>query len=79
MRILHQNFLPICNLLPVVVEFLPFGMPVSQPYVAMSAPVSMPVIGGLQVSPILMSDPIGDPTPFGGAQDNRRVLFWFRV
>ena len=43
-----------------------FGMPVSQPYVAMSVPVSMPVIGGPQVSPILMSDPTRDTTPFGG-------------
>ena len=52
-----------------------FGMLVSQPYVAMSAPISMPVIGGPQVSPILMSDPTGDPAPFGGPQGNRRVSF----
>ena len=52
-----------------------FGMPVSHPSVAMSAPVSMPVIGGPQVSPILLSDPTGDTTPFGGPQGNRRVSF----
>ena len=52
-----------------------FGMPVSQPDVAMSAPISMPVVGGPQVSSILMSDPTGDPIPFGGPQGNRRVLF----
>ncbi|MCV6576723.1 MAG: hypothetical protein OIF58_13400, partial [Cohaesibacter sp.] len=54
-----------------------FGMPVSQPYVAMSAPVSMPVIGGPQVSPIPMSGPTLGPTPFGGPQGNCRVSFGF--
>ena len=52
-----------------------FGMPVSQPYTAMSSPVSLPVIGGPQVSPIPMSGPTLGPTPFGGPQGNRRVLF----
>ena len=55
--------------------FPSFGMPVSQPYVAMSTPVSLPVIGGPQVNPIPMSGPTLDPTPFGGPQRNRRVLF----
>ena len=50
-------------------------MLVSQTYVTMSAPISMPVIGGPQVSLIPMSDPTGAPTPFGGPQGNRRVLF----
>ena len=52
-----------------------FGMPVSHPYVAMSSPVSMPVIGGPQVSPIPMSGPTLGPTPLGGPQGNCRVLF----
>ena len=75
MRIPHQNILQMCNLLPSGSGLPYFGMPVSQPDVAMSAPVSMSVIGGPQVSPIFMSDPTGDPTPFGGPQGNRRVLF----
>ena len=52
-----------------------FGMPVSQPYVAMSAPISIPVIGGPQVNPIPMSGPTLGSTPFGGPQGNRRVSF----
>ena len=52
-----------------------FGMLVSQPYVAMSTLVSLPVIGGPQVSPIPMSGPTLGPTPFGGPQGNHRVLF----
>ena len=52
-----------------------FGMPVSHPSVAMSAPVSMPVIGGPQVSPIPMGGPPLGSTPFGGPQGNRRVSF----
>ena len=52
-----------------------FGMTVSQPYVAMSSLVSMPVIGGPQVIPIPMSGPTLGPTPFGGPQGNCRVLF----
>ena len=50
-----------------------FGMPISHPSVATSTPVSMPMIGGPQASPILLSDPTGDITPFGGPQGNRRV------
>ena len=52
-----------------------FGMPVSQPYGTMSSPISLPVIGGPQVSPIPMSGPTMCPTPFGGPQGNRRVSF----
>ena len=52
-----------------------FGMSVSQPYVAMSSPVPMPVIGGPQVIPTSMSGPTLGPTPFGGPQGNRCVLF----
>ena len=50
-------------------------MTVSQPYIAMLSPVSLPVIGGPQVSPIPMSGPTLGSTPFGGPQGNRRVLF----
>ena len=42
-----------------------FGMPVSLPSVAMSAPTSMPVIGGPQVSPIPMSGPTWAPLHLG--------------
>ena len=52
-----------------------FGMSVSQPNVTLSAPVSIPVIGGPQVSPIPMSGPTLGPTPFGGPQGNHRVSF----
>ena len=51
------------------------GMIVSQPYVAMSSLVSMPVIGGPPVMPNPMSGLTLGPTPFGGPQGNRRVLF----
>ena len=54
-----------------------FRMPVSQPYVAMSPPVSMPVIGGPQVIPTPMSGPTLGPTPFGGPQSNCGVLFGY--
>ena len=43
-----------------------FGMTVSQPNLAISVPVSMPVIGGPQVSPIPMGGPhIGAPFHLG--------------
>ena len=50
-------------------------MPVSQPYTAMSLPVSLPVIDGPQVTPIPMSGPTLGTTPFGGPHGNRRVSF----
>ena len=52
-----------------------FGMPVSQSYVAMSSPVSIPMIGGPQVIPTPMSGPTLGPTPFLGPQGNRCVSF----
>ena len=52
-----------------------FGMPVSQPDVAMSSPVSLPVISGPQMSPMPMSGSALGSTPFGGPQGNRRVSF----
>ena len=41
----------------------------------MSPPVSLPVIGGPQVTPIPMSGPTLGSIPFGGLQSNRRVSF----
>ena len=66
MRRSHQKLLPICNLLLVVVDFILLVCFVSQPYVAMSSPISMQVIGGPQVIPTPMSGPTLGPTPFGG-------------
>ena len=51
------------------------GMTVSQPYVAMSSPVSMPMIGGPPVTLIPINGPTLGPTPFGGPQSNHRVSF----
>ena len=51
------------------------GMTVSLPSVSMQPLVSMPVIGGPPVTPILMSGPTLSSTPFGGPQSNFCVLF----
>ena len=75
MRRPHQKLLQICNLLLVVVDFILLVCFVSQPYVAMSSPISMPVIGGPQVIPTSMSGPTLGPTPFGGPQGNPHVSF----
>ena len=53
------------------------GMIVSLPAIAMPPSVSMPVIGGPQVTPIPMTGPTLGPTPFGGPQNNRHVSFGF--
>ena len=51
------------------------GMTVSLPTVSMQPSVSMPVIGGPQVTPIPTSGPTLGPTPFGGPQSNHGVSF----
>ena len=50
------------------------GMTVTLPAIAMPPSVSMPVIGGPQVTPIPMSGPTLGPTAFGGPQSNHRIL-----
>ena len=53
------------------------GMIVSLLAISMPPSVSMPVIGGPQVTPIPMIGSTLGPTPFRGPQSNRRVLFGF--
>ena len=47
------------------------------PAIAMPPLVSMPMIGGPQVTPIPMSGPPLGPTLFGGPQSSHRVSFGF--
>ena len=51
------------------------GMTVSLPAISIQPLVSMPVVGGPQVTSIPVSGPTLGPPPFGGPQHNRRVSF----
>ena len=52
-------------------------MTVSLPIVSIPPSVSMPGIGGPQVTPIPMSGPTLGPTPFEGPEGTRHVSFGF--